>query len=187
MKKISVGNNVFMYPMPVTLLGVNILGKPNFMTLSWVTRVNANPPMVGCGVGKHHYTPQGFDENKTFSINFPSADMVRKVDYCGLVSGKDIDKAKLFEVFYGDLKTAPMIKECPFSVECALIQTVELPMEQLFIGEIVAAYSEDRYLTDGAPDMAKINPILLIQPRKMYAAVGPDVAPAWEIGKKLIK
>jgi len=136
---------------------------------------------------KAHYTNSGITENGTFSVNIPSANMVEKVDYCGIVSSRKVDKSVLFETFYGKLKTAPMIKECPFSVECTLIQTVDLPMEQLFIGEIVAAYSEDRYLTDGIPDTAKMNPLLLIQPRKMYAAVGPDVAPAWDVGKKLIK
>ena len=72
-------------------------------------------------------------------------------------------------------------------MECRLVQTVDLYQEQLFIGEILAAYSEERYLTDGASDMSKMNPFLLIQPRKMYATVGPDLAPAWGIGKKLIQ
>jgi flavin reductase (DIM6/NTAB) family NADH-FMN oxidoreductase RutF len=185
MKKISIGNNVFMYPMPVTLLGVNILGKPNFMTLGWVTRVNANPPMVGCGVGKHHYSPQGFDENKTFSINFPSADMVRKVDYCGLVSGKDIDKAKLFEVFYGDLKTAPMIKECPLSIECRLVKVVQNPTNNFYIGEITGSYTEEQYLTDGKPDIRKLNPLLLTMMDNRYWTVGEYAGDAWSIGKNV--
>jgi flavin reductase (DIM6/NTAB) family NADH-FMN oxidoreductase RutF len=109
---------------------------------------------------KAHYTNAGITENGTFSVNIPSVHMAEKVDYCGLVSGRRVDKSALFETFYGKLKTAPMIRECPFSAECRLIQTVELPMEQLFVGEIVAAYSEDRYLTAGTPDMAKMNPLL---------------------------
>jgi len=59
MEKISCGTNVFMYPMPVTLLGTLLDRRPNFMALGWVTRVNANPPLVGCGVGIHHHTPRG--------------------------------------------------------------------------------------------------------------------------------
>ena len=107
-------------PCPVTLLGTMVDDKPDFMTLGWVTRVNANPPTVGCGVGRHHHSVRGIEENQTFSINFPSVEMMQKTDYCGLVSGKDVDKAALFDVYYGELKTAPMIRECPLSMECRL-------------------------------------------------------------------
>ena len=187
MEKIEVTAERLVYPMPCSLVGANVGGKANFLTVAWFSMVNPKPAYVMVSLNKAHFTNPGITENGTFSVNIPSVPMVEKVDYCGIVSGRKVDKSVLFETFYGKLKTAPMIKECPFNVECKLIQTVELPKEQLFIGEIVAAYSEDRYLTDGAPDMAKMNPILLIQPRKMYAAVGADVAPAWEVGKKLIK
>jgi flavin reductase (DIM6/NTAB) family NADH-FMN oxidoreductase RutF len=187
MKKIEVSAERLFYPMPCSLVGANVGGKANFLTVAWFTMANPKPPCVLVTLGKAHYTNAGILENGTFSVNIPSTEMAEKVDYCGLVSGRKVDKSSLFETFYGKLKTAPLIKECPFSVECRLVQTVELHQEQLFIGEIVAAYTEERYLTDGTPDMAKMNPMLLIQPRKMYAAVGPDVAPAWGIGKKLIR
>jgi flavin reductase (DIM6/NTAB) family NADH-FMN oxidoreductase RutF len=104
-----------------------------------------------------------------------------------LVSGSKYDKAAVFETFYGKLATAPMIKECAFNAECKLIQTVDLPVEELFIGEIVAVYTEARYLTDGLPDLRKINPIILLTPQKKYVTVGAEVGPAWEMGKRLIK
>ena len=118
MGKISAGRNIFMYPMPVTLLGTMVDKKPDFMTLGWITRVNANPPTVGCGVGRQHHSARGIEENQTFSINFPSAEMMEKTDFCGLVSGRNVDKSALFDVYYGELKTAPMITECPLSLEC---------------------------------------------------------------------
>jgi flavin reductase (DIM6/NTAB) family NADH-FMN oxidoreductase RutF len=186
MEKIEVPAERLYYPMPCSLVGANVEGRANFLTVAWFTMANPKPPCVLVTLNKAHYTNAGILENGTFSVNIPSADLAEQVDYCGLVSGRKVDKSAVFETFYGKLKTAPLIKECPFSVECRLMQTVELPQEQLFIGEIVAAYSEDRYLTDGIPDMTRMNPLLLIQPRKMYASVGPDVAPAWSIGKKLI-
>lgn len=60
-----------MYPNPVTLLGANVEGRANFMSLGWVSRVNAEPPYIGIGVNKAHHTIRGILENKTFSINFP--------------------------------------------------------------------------------------------------------------------
>jgi len=124
MEKISAGKNVFPFPMPVTLLGANVHGKPNIMALGWVTRVNANPPMIGCGVGRHQVTGGGSKENKTVSCNVPDRSLLEMVDYCGIVSGENADKAGLFSVFYGDLKTAPMIRECPVCLECRLVQAV---------------------------------------------------------------
>ncbi|MBI5584637.1 MAG: flavin reductase family protein [Deltaproteobacteria bacterium] len=186
MEKIEVSVERLYYPMPCSLVGANVGGKANFLTVAWFTMANPKPPCVLVTLNKAHYTNVGILENGTFSVNIPSTAMVDKVDYCGLVSGRKVDKSTLFETFYGKLKTAPMIKDCPFSVECKLIQTVDLHQEQLFIGEIKAAYSEERYLTDGTPDLEKLNPLLLIQPRKMYAAVGPDVAPAWQVGKGLL-
>lgn len=183
MEKKRLGSNIFIYPMPVTLLGVNIKQKPNFMTLGWISRVNANPPMVGCGVGKHHYTPLGIAENKTFSVNFPSAKMVEKVDYCGIVSGKNADKSKIFDIFYGELKTAPMIKECPLSIECRLVNLVENPTNNFYIGEIVSSYIDEQCLTDGKPDIKKLNPLLLTMPDNRYWTVGEYVGDAWNIGK----
>jgi flavin reductase (DIM6/NTAB) family NADH-FMN oxidoreductase RutF len=126
-EKINIGNNVFVYPMPVTLVGTQVEGRVNFMTVGWISRVNANPPYIGIGINKNHYTARGILENKGFSVNFPSADMVKKTDYCGIVSGRKEDKSKLFEVFYGKFETAPMIKECPLNLECGLVETMEFP------------------------------------------------------------
>lgn len=171
--------------MPVTLLGVNVGGKPNFMALGWLSRVNANPPMIGCGVGKHHFTNKGMVENKTFSINIPSAGMMAKTDYCGLVSGKNKDKSGLFDIFYGDLMSAPMINECPLALECRLVNTVENPSNNFYIGEIVASYTEEKYLTGGHPDIKKINPLLLTMPDNRYWGVGGYFGDAWKAGKDL--
>lgn len=185
--KISVGKNAFPFPMPVTLLGATVDGKPNFMALGWVSRVNANPPMIGCGVGRHHHTPAGIKQNKTFSVNVPSRSMMAVADYCGIVSGDTTDKAGLFSVFYGELKTAPMIRECPVCIECRLLQSVNYPTNEFFIGEIVASYTEERYLTRGKPDMKKIDPLLLSMPDNRYWTLGEHAGDAWSIGKSLRK
>jgi flavin reductase (DIM6/NTAB) family NADH-FMN oxidoreductase RutF len=64
-----------------------------------------------------------------------------KVDYCGIVSGKDTDKSSLFALFYGDLKTAPMIKEASLNLECSLVRTIEFHTNYFFIGEIKGTYA----------------------------------------------
>ena len=184
-QKIKIDNNVSVYPMPVTLLGANVKGKANFMALGWVSRVNASPPMIGVGVYKSHYTREGIKENGSFSVNYPGEEMVRETDYCGLVSGEKIDKSGMFEVFYGELETAPMIKECTLNLECKLVETLEFPTNYFFVGEIIAAYSEEQYLTQGKPDIKKMEPLLLTMPDNSYWTVGNYTGAAWKIGKSL--
>lgn len=183
MEKIECSAERLYYPMPCSLVGANVAGKPNYLTVAWFSMANPKPAYVMVAMNKAHYTNIGVKENSTFSLNIPSGEMVERTDYCGMVSGRQVDKSGVFETFYGKLGTAPMIKECTFNAECRLVQTVDLPMEELFIGEIVTAYTEERYLTEGNPDLRKMNPMILVMPQKMYAGVGPDIAPAWKVGK----
>jgi flavin reductase (DIM6/NTAB) family NADH-FMN oxidoreductase RutF len=187
MQKISIGTNVFVYPMPVALLGTVVDGKPNFMALGWFSRVNANPPFIGAGVGNHHHTPKGIREHRTFSINVPSRDLMEKTDYCGLVSGRSEDKGRLFDVFYGALPTAPLIRECPLSLECRLVNMVEMTTNTLYIGEIVGSHTEERFLTNGKLDVKKVNPLVLTMPDNRYWTVGEYAGDAWKAGKSLKK
>jgi len=186
MGKMKINNNAFVYPMPMVLVGSVVNGKVNFMPVAWISRVNANPPLIGIALGPHH-TNKGIEEQKAFSVNIPGISMIEKTDYCGLVSGGKVDKSAFFDVFYGDLKSVPLINECPVCMVCKLYETVKLPADTLFIGEIVEAYSEDRYLTEGKPDIKKINPFMLTMPDNHYWDVGNQVGKAWNIGMRLKK
>jgi flavin reductase (DIM6/NTAB) family NADH-FMN oxidoreductase RutF len=96
-----------------------------------------------------------------------------------------VDKSGLFEVFYGKLKSAPMISTCPISVECRVVQTIDLPTNTFFIGEIITIYSEERFLTDGKPDAKKVNPFLLTMPDNRYWSIGECVGKAWSAGNAI--
>jgi flavin reductase (DIM6/NTAB) family NADH-FMN oxidoreductase RutF len=80
-----------------------------------------------------------------------------------------------------------MIVECPYNLECKLVQTVDLPGDDLFIGEIVAAYSDERYVTDGVPDLAKMDTFVLSMPEMTYMGLGSPVGRAWSMGKARFK
>jgi len=185
MSKVNLGKNISICPMPVTLLGATVDGKPNFMTEAWISRVNAAPPMLAVSLNKTRYTAKGIHENETFSVCFPNANLAKEVDYCGLVSGKESDKSKLFEVFYGDLKTAPMIKSCPLCIECKLKEVFEFPTNDLYIGEIMNSYADESCFTDGKLDVRKIDPLLLSMPDNRYWRIGDYVGDAWSMGKSL--
>jgi flavin reductase (DIM6/NTAB) family NADH-FMN oxidoreductase RutF len=184
MDKIKIGNNAFVYPMPMVLAGAMVDGKPNFMAVGWVARVNFQPPMIGIALGKTHYTNEGIHKNQTFSVNVPGMDLIEKVDYCGLVTGRKTDKSEIFGVFYGELGSAPMVRECPLCMECKLVQAVDLPSNTLYIGQIMETFTEERYLTEGKPDIQKINPFTLTMPDNQYWKLGSNAGEAWAIGKK---
>ena len=88
--KISLGPVNSLYPMPTVLVGANVNGKPNYITIAHVGMIDLQS--VSLGMAKFHFTNSGIRENGTFSINIPSAEMVEKTDYCGIVSGREIGK-----------------------------------------------------------------------------------------------
>lgn len=182
-RKIRVGP--YLYPMPVVLIGANINSKPNFMPLAWTCIAEHKPPMILVSSSQTHLTNEGIKENECFSVNTPSEKMIIPTDFCGLKSGRDFDKSEVFNVFYGDLEKAPMIDNAPLNLECKLIHTVDLNKgHDIFIGEIVNAYSEDKYLTNGIPDMKKMNTFLFSMNDNNYWKIGEHLGRAWSIGKK---
>ena len=187
MKKISINENAYPYPMPMVVLGTLVEDRPNFMAVGWVARVNFQPPMIAAALGKGHYTNGGIHASGFFSVNIPGTDLLAKVDYCGIVSGRDDDKASLFTVVRGEKTGAPMIDECPLCMECKLIHVWELPTNEVFVGEIVGAYADADRCSAGKPDITKIKPFTLTMPDNRYWEVGGEAGRAWSIGKQLRK
>lgn len=177
--------NLFSFPWAQTILGTHLKGKVNFMALDWLTRVNFKPAMLGICVNKMNASHEAIADTGEFSVNLPSSDMVEVTDYTGLVSGRSTDKSDLFKVYYGEIKSAPLIENCPLSMECKVNQTVNLPTNSFFIAEIINIYIEEKYLTDGEPDIKKINPFLLTMPDNRFWSIGECLGNAWNAGKKI--
>jgi flavin reductase (DIM6/NTAB) family NADH-FMN oxidoreductase RutF len=184
MAKVKQGPGSFLFPMPVVLVGANVKGKANFLTIAYVGIVGGAPPMIEVAIRKNRFSSDGIKENKAFSVNAASAGMVEATDYCGIYSGAKVDKSQVFEVFYGELKTAPMIEESPFNLECKLVKVLDLGgSHEVFIGEIVEAYSSEDYLSDGRPDLGKIEPIVYDGGGLSYWTLRDKLAHAFQIGK----
>jgi flavin reductase (DIM6/NTAB) family NADH-FMN oxidoreductase RutF len=183
--KINLGAKNCLYPTPTTIVGATVNGKPNFITIGHIGIMDHGT--ISVSMNKRHYTNAGIKENETFSVNIPSVDMVRETDYCGITSGKDQDKSQIFEVFYGQLKSAPLIKKCPINMACKLVKTVDFAAHDVFVGEIVETYGEDSVLTDSIVDFSKVHPILFVFNDRSYWEIGKRLAKAWEIGKEFKK
>jgi len=185
MKKIGVEPSKIGYPMPVVIIGTEIYGKVNFMTAAWVTHVNLEPPMLAICLSKDHLTTETILKNKTFSVSFPDTKLAAKSDFCGLKSGKEIDKSGIFKVFYGKVKNVPLIEECPLSVVCQLKEVHSVAGDMLLIGEVVEAFSEERYLNQGAPDVKTMDLLVFTMPDNHYWSLGELIGQAFEIGNSL--
>ena len=131
------------------------------------------------------FTNAGIRENKEFSVNIPSEALVVETDYVGIVSGKKVDKSRVFELFYGQLPKAPLIKACPVCMECRLYDTYDTPTHDLFIGEIVETHAEDSVLTEGKIDVAKVRPLLFDMNTVKYWSLGAAVGGCWDVGKQM--
>ena len=180
--KVDLGSKIASYPMPVVLVGANVNEKPNFLAIGWFVNAGYKPPKVAVVLNKAHYTNQGIKENRTFSVCIPSDDMIVATDYCGLFSGAKVDKSTVFDVFYGKLKTAPMITECPVNLECRLDKMVDNGQHEMFIGDVVSTYTEEKYLTDGTLDLQKTKPFILAA-QEYYTLCEPKCK-AFSVGKK---
>jgi flavin reductase (DIM6/NTAB) family NADH-FMN oxidoreductase RutF len=174
--------------MPALIIGANVNGKPNFMTVAWGGIANAEPPMISVAIRPSRYTHDGIVQNQTFSVNIPSADLVREADYCGSATGAKVDKAATckFDVFYGKLSTAPLIEQCPINLECKVVERLTLGSHSLFVGSIEETHISESCLTGGKLDVSKIDPLIFMaEPGRLYHALGKFVGDAFCIGQEL--
>ena len=187
MKKTLDGINA-LYPTPTVLVGAIVDGKINYITIAHIGIVNhARPYLISISSAKAHYTNAGIKENKAFSVNIPSENLVVETDYVGLVSGKNRDKSGLFETFTGQVENAPMIKACPVNMECRVYDIYDTPTHDLIIGEIVETYADESILTEGKIDLSKLKPLLFDMSSIKYWSIGEALENCWKIGKQLKK
>lgn len=183
MSKIKVKNYPYLLPKPVVILGAIVGEYPNYMTIADVCTTGYLKPRFVISSGKNHYTNQGIIENKSFSVNIPKESMVAVTDFCGINSGKKVDKNNLFKHFYSEnVPKAPLIEEAPINFACRLVKTVDFgDTHYIFIGEIIDTYVNDHYITNNIPEMKKIQPFSYYGNK--YWSVGEPIADAYRIGK----
>lgn len=188
MVKRKLGSNPFLFPMPAAIVGAEVEGKPCYMTIAYCGIVNNGPAMLAIGSNPSHYTVKGIEEHGCFSVNIPSTDIVMETDYVGMVSGASTDKSDVFTPFYGSLKHAPLIEECPVGLECKLVKRLDIGgNDSIFIGEIVETYCNESCLEDGVPDIKKVDPVIYGTGTREYWGLGKKLAKAWSVGSGYVK
>ncbi len=183
MNKVKLGAGVPPIALPICLLGSVVDGKPTFCPIAWSTIIDDEPPRIGLVTAKKRYTKDGIVENGTFSVNIPDTKMAERTDYCGIVSGYDVDKSEVFETFKGETE-APMIANCPITAECRLEKIIEFEGTDLIVGKIVNVYADNEVLDQDITDALKMNPLLYFTNGSIYYSLGENIGKAFKIGKE---
>ncbi len=147
-------------PVPTVMVSCGTKdGRSNIITIAWTGIVNSEPPMTYVSVRKSRFSHQLIEQSGEFVINLPSEDMTFAMDYCGVKSGKDVDKFQTQHLtpVSGDHVSCPMIQEAPVNLECIVREVREYPSHDMFVAEIVGVHVEEKYLdAKGKLDFGKM-------------------------------
>lgn len=149
MAKISFKPGNMLYPLPAVMVSVaDREGRTNIITVAWAGTICTNPPMVSISVRPSRYSHHMILETGGFVINLTTRALVRATDYCGVRSGRDVDKWKEAGLtpMRSDAVDAPCIAECPVNIECRVVRTEQLGSHDMFIAEVAAVHVDDRYM-----------------------------------------
>jgi len=189
--KVSLGPGTLAYPTPVFVVGTyDKTGKPNLMTAAWGGICCSKPPCVAIALREATYSYSNIMEQKAFTINIPSEDMVKEADYVGIVSGKTENKFETlgFTPVKSELVNAPYVDEFPFVLECKLLHILEIGRHTQFVGEILDAKVEPAVqASNNNPDPLKMKPFYFDPGTRGYYSTGKRIGDAFGIGKELKK
>lgn len=140
-----------LYPLPAVMVSCQRPGeKPNIITLAWVGTVNSDPPMVSISVRPERYSYDIIRETGEFVINLTTESLVKATDYCGVRSGRDVDKYKEMGLTPCESKeiSVPGIAESPVCMECRIKQEIPLGSHTMFIAEVLAVSVDEKYMNE---------------------------------------
>jgi len=123
-------------------------GADNIITIAWTGTINSDPAMVSISVRKSRYSHELLTKNGEFVINLVTKDLTYAMDFCGVKSGKDIDKFEAMKLTKGKASTVnvPIIEESPVCIECKVKQVLELGTHDMFIAEVTAVLADEKYM-----------------------------------------
>lgn len=144
------GNMV--YPLPAVMVSCGDReGRSNIITIAWTGTICTNPAMLYISVRPERYSYQMIKESGEFVINLTTERLVKQTDYCGVKSGRDVDKFKETKLTRGkanELKYAPIIEESPVNIECKLERIEELGSHHMFIAKVVSVQVDEAYMNE---------------------------------------
>ena len=155
-----------LYPLPAVMVSVaDKEGNPNIITVAWAGTVCTKPPMVSISVRPERYSYHMIDETGEFVINLTTEKLAYATDYCGVRSGKDVDKFKELHLTpeKAEYVNAPLIAESPVNIECKVVKKETPGSHHIFLAEVKAVHVDDAYMDQkGRFALEKTDPIVYV-------------------------
>lgn len=145
MKKIKWKGGALLAPLPPVMVSCGTMEQPNILTVAWTGIINTIPPKTYISVRPSRYSYPLIQESGEFVINLATADLIKAVDFCGVRSGKDLDKFEAMRLTTepAEKVNAPMIAECPLSMECRVTERIPLGSHDMFLADILAVHVQE--------------------------------------------
>jgi flavin reductase (DIM6/NTAB) family NADH-FMN oxidoreductase RutF len=179
------------YPVPIALVGVRTDGQPNVTEVGDVGIMGIKPPYVFVSLGEKSHSRHGISQTRQYSLNFPTTAMMPQADFCGSASGRRVDKANLFTLFYDSegLPNLPLIEDCPVNLACEVVEHVTLQHRNIFIGKVIQTYvNEDCFVEkDGKQhlaDLTVLDPLIYALDNRYYS-IGQPIGVGYQEGKSI--
>lgn len=166
-----------LYPLPAVLVSTaDKRGNQNVFTVAWTGTICSDPAMVSISVRPERYSYDMIRETGEFVINLTTKELVFAVDYCGVRSGRDVNKFKEMNLtpVAANQVSAPLIKESPVNIECRVNKVIPLGTHDMFLAEVVAVHADEAYMDEkGKFSLTKTNP--LVYSHGTYFALGEEL------------
>lgn len=140
-----------LYPVPAVMVSCQRENeKPNIITVAWAGTICSDPVMLSISVRKERYSHRIISETKEFVVNLTTKDLCRATDYCGVRSGRDVDKFKEMNLTpqKSSKINAPAIAESPVNIECKVVNVIELGSHDMFIAKVEVVHVDEKLLDD---------------------------------------
>lgn len=140
-----------LYPLPVVMVSVaGADGQQNIVTVAWAGTICSDPAMVSISVRPERYSHKLLTETGEFVINLTTKDLTFATDYCGVKSGRDVDKFKEMHLtpFPASQVKAPLIAESPVNIECRVTEVKHLGSHDMFMAEVLAVHADEKYMDE---------------------------------------
>jgi len=137
-----------LYPIPVVMVSCGSPEKANIITVAWAGTVCTNPPMVSISIRKERFSYDLIKESREFVINLVTKNLIWQADFCGVRSGRDLDKFKETHLtaVKGKTVSAPLIGESPVNIECIVKDILPLGSHDMFLAEVVNVAVDKKYM-----------------------------------------
>lgn len=177
-----------LYPLPAVMVSVaDKAGRANILTIAWTGTICSDPAMLYISVRPNRYSHHIITETEEFVVNLTTEQLAYATDWCGVKSGKDVDKWEEMKLTKGSCKTlsyAPLILESPVNIECRVTERKELGSHDMFLAEVTAVQVDDAYLNEhGKFNLNSTG--LLTYSHGQYLTIGESLGTfGWSVKKK---